>query len=156
VKLDFIMLADEADAAGHKLYIHGAGLRRIDAPELPWRASVAVAAQFSAALDEAGNRHDLRAQLTAPSGALMAELPQFPIQLPPTEEIPPDWEELALVAVIKLEGIPFQEEGWHLFRFTLDEQPLDEIRMRIVRTDSPTSGQEATPGEVPAPEKSGT
>jgi hypothetical protein len=42
MNLDFALLAEAATPAEGKQFIHGAGLRRIDAPQLPWPDDVLV------------------------------------------------------------------------------------------------------------------
>jgi hypothetical protein len=46
----------------------------------------------------------------------MAEFPPLPIELPSVEDVGGDWEELSVAVVAALGGVPFHEEGWHVFR----------------------------------------
>jgi hypothetical protein len=137
LRLDFATLADGADSAGRKLHILGGGLRRIDTPDLPWVGTLAIAAQFTAELEEAGSTYPLAVDVVRPDGALLLGVRGLTLQLPPEDKLGADWTEISTVSVIKVAGAPFEIEGWYSFRLSLLEDMVAELRLRIVKGPGP-------------------
>jgi hypothetical protein len=131
MRLDFAILAEDAAAAEGKLYIHGGGLGRIDAPQLPWVSHLAVAMKFTASLDELGTHHELGLLFLAPDGTTAMDFPMISIDIPidPPGE---DAEELAVVAVIGIGVVAFAAAGWYEFEVRLDTDVIERLRLRIV------------------------
>jgi hypothetical protein len=133
VIVDFVMLADAAASANRKLYIHGGGLRRIDAPALPFVCPISVVARFTADLDEAGDAHALKVRLISPADEVLFELGGLPVIVPKEPpEVGPDWEEISAAVTLGFAAVVFREEGWHVFSVELDDEPLADLRLRIV------------------------
>ncbi len=141
--LDFVLLADDAAAEGRKLYIHGGGLRRIEAPVIPVATHLAIAARFTAELAEAGDRHRLGTRLMGRRGEQIVAFPDVPIVIPPRDELGEDWEEISVATVLNFPAIVFFEEGWHTFRIDLDGEHLRDLRLRITRSFPATNTGEA-------------
>lgn len=130
MNLDYILLAEAAAAGEGKQFLHGAGLRRIDAPQIPFVAQAAIALRFTASLEEAGDRHVLQIRLVQPSGEQLFETPPLQIDVP-SEVGQPDSDELGINMAVE-GSFPFQQAGWHVFHVSLDEEPLAELRLRVV------------------------
>lgn len=69
MRLDFLLLADAATEAGGKLYIHGAGITRLQVPNFPWAQPLSLIARFvlESEADAAAERH-FSFQVVDPSG----------------------------------------------------------------------------------------
>jgi hypothetical protein len=141
LKLDFALLAEAAAGAEGKLYLHGAGLRRIDVPQLPWASTLAVVARFTADLEEAGAEHEIQLTVYSPDREEILLPPPIPLVLPTKESLPGDWVEMSAVALAQLTGA-FAVEGWFEFELKLDGEHLTTMRLRIVDAKVPiiTSG----------------
>lgn len=136
--LDYILLAEAAASGEGKQFLHGAGLRRIDAPQIPFLAQVAIAMRFTAGVEEAGDEHVVRFRVTRPSGDELLETPPLEIQV--SGDVGADAEEIGVHLMV--EGtFNFPEVGWYVFHVTLDDEPLGEpLRLRIVLIDRPSEG----------------
>jgi hypothetical protein len=130
--LEFACLADEATAAEDKLYIHGAGLRRIQVPQVPWVIHLAVAARFNAAVSQLGETHHLHVRLTTPNDQILFPLPETQIVLG-TQNIIQDADQLGVAIVFRIGAIAVRETGWHLFSLLIDqaEEPIVKLPLRI-------------------------
>jgi hypothetical protein len=83
MRLDFLLIADAASEAGGKLYIHGAGITRLEVPTFPWAQPLSLVARFVLE-DEADARlpHGFSFQVVSPSGEDV--LPPLVAELNPT------------------------------------------------------------------------
>jgi hypothetical protein len=133
VKLDFAILAEHIASANKKLYIHGGGLRRIDAPELPIVFPVGVAASFTASLDEAGNTHEVSVEVIDPNGVVELDFGRMDLEIPHAAE-GSDWDEITAIIVVQANAIAVQHPGWYVFRLALDGEHLTDLRLRVVVT----------------------
>jgi hypothetical protein len=137
VKLDFAVLAEAAAVGDRKLFLHGAGLRRFDLPQIPWFAALAIGVRFTAELDEAGDVHSLTLRLLSPSDIEIMRTPRMELAITPADEVPADWEEISVVAALNSSAVAFHEQGWHVVELIVDEGSADEqvihLRLRIVQ-----------------------
>jgi hypothetical protein len=134
VNLDFAILADSVSLGGadnDKLFIHGAPLRRIDVPQLPWAAAMGIGISFTAPLEEVGERHSLGIRITGPpEDKEVLEPFSLPFSLPNRTQ--DDWARLGSLLAIDLGVIGFGYDGWYTFALLLDNSPLTELQLRIV------------------------
>ena len=127
------VLAEAVSLAGDKLFIHGAPLKRIDVPQLPWPASIGIALSFTADLDEAGEQHELQFRVVGPAeDAVVLTAPPFPLGLPARHEVPADFERINALAAIGLGLVGFSYEGWHHVELSLDSASLTTLDLRVV------------------------
>lgn len=133
MKLDFVVLAEAVSLAGDKLYLHGAPLKRLDVPQLPWAVPMGIGLSFTADLEEAGNAHELQFRMTGPAeGTETLAAPPFPLQLPQRDQLPPDFERISALTAIGLGIVGFSYEGWYTIELALDSEPLASLEVRVV------------------------
>jgi hypothetical protein len=133
MKLDFAVLAEAVGSSGGKLFIHGAPIKRIDVPTLPWAVSIGVALSFTGTLDEAGSVKQLEMKIYGPDNdRQVLATPSMSVALPMTP--PPDWERLAAIVTIELGVIGLTHDGWHRVQFLLDGDLVKELEFRVVVT----------------------
>jgi hypothetical protein len=130
MKLDFAMLASDAAAVEGRLYIHGGGLRSFDVPRVPWVEHLAVAAKFTADIDEINARHVLELAAFTPGGR--GFFPAAPIEVRlGTEHVDPDWTELGVIVAVRIAALAFSETGWYMFELYVDSEPVTELPLRF-------------------------
>ena len=151
MKLDFAILADAVSLAGEKLYIHGAPLKRLDVPQLPWAVPLGIGLSFTGSLEEAGNVHELGFRLVGPAeDAHVTTSPPIPLHLPERVRLPSDYERINVLAAIQLGVIGFSFEGWHIVELTLDSEPLASLEFRV--TQQPELRERMTYTEATGPD----
>jgi hypothetical protein len=96
-----------------------------------------VAAQFTAAIDEAGQEHSLSLTIHDPTGAPLAASPPFEIRL---GHALPGWDDITVIAVLELASMTFADEGWYSFDLDLDGRDLVDLPLRVVL--NPSTAQE--------------
>jgi hypothetical protein len=138
VKLDFAFLADGAVVANNKVYAHGAGLRRVDVPTLPWSLQLSLAIRLTVGLDEPDAVHAIQVRLFAPSGDQVAEYAPLTLNLAKPEPMPSDWDEISAFAVIEF-VLGVGEAGWWRFEVTLDEEPLSTLPLKVAVAPQPVA-----------------
>jgi hypothetical protein len=129
LNLDFALIAEAAAAANGKLYLHGAGVRKLDVPILPWNLSLAIVLRFTALPAEQGDSHDLSVFVQAPDGRRVIEGATLSMMV--AEPMSPEADELGLIGVMEF-AFGVAEEGWWQFDLRLDEEPLEVLRLKIV------------------------
>lgn len=131
MQLDAFMLADAAATFEGKLYIHGGGFTRINAPAIPWvqpQLSIVIRLQVE---DDWKPDNELGLRLFDPDGASV--LPPIVIPLP-SEPPPavPAGEEAYIQMVLGLGPIQFAQEGVYRFEVKLGEDVLRSMRFPVV------------------------
>jgi hypothetical protein len=83
--VEWIILADAAEAVNNKLYLMGGGWQAITANRpLPMHYPCAVAVAFSVPWDETDRQHSIEVAIEDPSGATLASVPgQVEVSSPP-------------------------------------------------------------------------
>jgi hypothetical protein len=125
VRLEAFMLADAADSYEGKLYIHGGGITRIQAPALPWlQPQLALVARFHTEPGEVPEGHTLEIRIIDPNGAVAAATGVLKMPAKSIEKISED-EETYVQVILTMGPLPFAREGTHYIEMLLDG---DEIR----------------------------
>jgi Family of unknown function (DUF6941) len=138
MRLDAFLLADAARVADDgKLYIHGGGVTKIEAPSLPWlvpRLSVALRFQVEDEDFDGWPPGMVRLVFQAPDrGEILHAVLPFPDE-PPTGGV--EGEEVFLQLVLNLEPLPVAITGAHRFELSLDERMLRVLPLPVVLADS--------------------
>jgi hypothetical protein len=142
MKLDFALLAEAVTpGADGRLFIHGAPIKRVNVPALPWATAMGVAVSFDATLEEAGRSHAVTLRFTGPSeDPRVIETPPMQLRLP---EPGFDSVGLAAHAAIQFGLIGLTHEGWHEIEISVDGEPIATLRFRVVVVPEPAAALNA-------------
>ncbi len=126
------MLADAAAAFNGKLYIHGGGIGRIDAPVIPWaQPSMALVARFLLKEEELGKPRRLGIRLLDPDGAHAMPPADAEGALERPGEVV-EGEEFHLQLVLTVGPVLFAREGIFRFELRVDGKTAREIPLPVV------------------------
>ena len=133
MELDSFLLADAASVADGKLYVHGGGITRIAAPELPWvHPQLAIVIRLRLDPDDLQDKGaTLQVRLFAPDGSFV--VPNADVPLPAGQRTPKaEGEEGFAQVVLTVAPVPFEREGTYLLEVALDGRPIREMRIPVV------------------------
>jgi hypothetical protein len=118
MRIDTFLLADAASGAGGKLFIHGGGISRVNAPAFPFvLPQLALAARF--VLDEAdyGQSHRFEALVRDPTNTQIFAMKPVEFEIPPPPSSHFEGEEHALQFALNMSPLTFEDAG--IYRFEL-------------------------------------
>ena len=124
--LDFLILADKAEALNGKLYLMGGGFTNLYLVQLPGPASIDLAIGLSFDYHETGEQHEMSVALENADNQPMGPPMVLPLPIGRPPGLPPG-DSLRLV--IAVNG-PFQIEAEGLYHFVV---ALDGTRFRPTR-----------------------
>lgn len=146
MRIDTCILADAAAVHDGKLFIHGGGVTRINAPQLPIGTTLTLVIRLQVELEDFGREHKLSFSISDPDGAFVIP-PQdaaFGSEGGHPEDAVPD-EELYWTLPIGLGAILFARAGTHRLKVKVDDQervvplpvvPLTEEQLRAVASEA--------------------
>jgi hypothetical protein len=135
MRLDFLMLADGANVAEGKIYVHGGGLTRATFPEFPSNPMFLTAvARFLMDADELGalQEREVAFEMLHDDGTRV-ELGGGQLRWDPGEQVRED-EEQAVVLVAPM-LIAFQAPGSYELRLLLDGEPVGTRRLLAMQSE---------------------
>lgn len=136
MRLDTVLFADAASAIGGKLYIHGGGITRIEAPTFPWtHPQLAIVVRLEVE-DRDRERWAVEAPMLSvalrdPDGKDLIETVALPLRgdLPP----PSGTEEPRYLHMVLTAGpLEFAREGVFELELGLGEEPLRTVPLFVV------------------------
>jgi hypothetical protein len=136
MRLETLIMADNAAAAEGKLYLHGAGISRITPPQIPWpHPMLSFVIRLEAhSMEDFLAPHELTLAIEDPDGGLL--LPPRTLTLMHNE--PPallEGEPLYANLVFTVAPILFVKEGLHTVKVELDGEPAAAVPLPVgVRT----------------------
>lgn len=142
---DTILLADYASVHDGKLFVHGGGITRLDAHELPLvLPTLAVVARIRIDDDaELDVPHRYSLKITGPNDELVVpESYLDSVAEGEREELPPG-EDRYVQLVIAMGGLVFRSAGPHRVQLSVDESPLVGCSFAVVKMGPPAAVEKA-------------
>ena len=145
MRFDSLLLADAIDTSGGRLYIHGGGVTRIDAPILPWTHPqlaflIRLLAQDTADLQAP---HRLGIRVDGPDGEVVIPETVFEAGLPADAPLPVDGEEPYRNLTLTASPLTFPRPGVYTIHLALDGQEVHTMRLLVSPvTDGPLETSE--------------
>jgi hypothetical protein len=126
------IFADAATAAEGKVYIHGGGVTRINAPVLPWiQPQLALAVRLVTEPDDIKDEHIITLRLVDPQGAPV--LPDAAVRVPPQPPPPKvEGEPTYLLLAVGIGPIPFTHQGIYRVAIIVDGDELRSLPLAVV------------------------
>jgi hypothetical protein len=133
MQVETFLLADAVSAPPDgKMYIHGGGLTRINAPMLPFSLQLGVAVRLAVTEDELRTPHVFSLTFTDHNGAEIH--PTLQLKSMPLTQIEPlaEGEERFAQLALNVGGLTFTREGPCKIEFAIDKLPLRTLTLAVV------------------------
>jgi hypothetical protein len=133
MQLDTFMLADAATGAPDgKLYIHGGGITRIAAPEIPWtQPQLAIVTRLLMAPEDWGQTHRLQVLLLAPDRTPL--MPTANVEIPAPSQLPAaEGQEQYMQLTLGFASPTFLEEGLYTVELHVNDELLRSMPLPVV------------------------
>ena len=121
MKLDVFLIADAASGVEGKLFVHGGGVGRIDAPIWPWsHPMMSVVIRFVIDEDEQDVPHATEVRLLDPEGEPVIDLGPFewPARAVQSRQ---EGEQVFWDLVLGVAGFRFETQGVYVWEVKADE-----------------------------------
>lgn len=135
MKLDTFLLADAAATAPNKkLFIHGGGITRIDAPDFPYlQTQFGIVLRFSCDDEtDAGADHTFGFRILQPDGSELYPAVEAPIHAPPDHHKWVEGEEVFRSVVIQAGPVAFEGPGVYAIEIKLDGEVVRTAALPVV------------------------
>jgi hypothetical protein len=138
--LDFFMLADGANVAEGKIYIHGGGITRFHVPAFPSpMPQVAAVARFIIARDDIGRSQPITIGWRGPGDLGLLHEIRGDITAQDLGSLPN--EEHGVVIVATFSGIPLERPGSYEARLTIIGDEDNYVARQVIAVHVPVSDQ---------------
>ena len=129
--LDFLILADKAEALNGKLYMIGGGFASVGMSQIPGPAQFDLAIGLVFDYHETGEQHELSVVLENADNRPVGNVIRLPLPIGRPPGLPPG-DSVRLV--IAIQGpFPIEAEGLHHFVVSVDENRFEPTRFRVHR-----------------------
>ncbi len=122
MRASLFLIAEAAAAVGQRLYIHGGGITRVDAPMLPWAEQLAFAIRLQVTPDEVGI-HQVRIRTVDPDGEVVGEALELPFIVQEPDQLA-DGEPMMVHAGLTIAPITVFRPGPHVCELIVDGEVL--------------------------------
>jgi hypothetical protein len=148
VQVDVFLLSDAATAAADgKLYIHGGGITRINAPTLPITVPVTLAVSLALDADELGRDFHFVWRVVGPDGSPVIPQSEADATAEGRFQGAIEGEQSHLQFTLTM-ALPISQEGIHRLTLEVDSELVREITLPVVIVPP-------EPSTAPPPEPSG-
>lgn len=128
--LESFILADAATVAEGKLYVHGGGISRINAPSLPLAMQLTAAIRLIIDREDLGRSHQVMLVVVDPDGSMLMPPISFePVFEDRNPQMLPD-EEQSLQVTLGM-GLQFSRAGTYRIKLTVDEEVLRDMPLPV-------------------------
>ena len=130
--LDYLILAEAASALQGRMFIHGAGITRIVAPELPWiepQLAVAAYLMFDPEFDAGDHELELRVADVDGTSILPPSRTAFYVPVNPSLV---EGEPYGMNIALTLAPLPFRNEGGHTITLLTDGAVMGQRTFGVV------------------------
>jgi hypothetical protein len=133
MRLDTFLLADAASAPPDgKIYVHGGGITRIDAPMLPFTLQLGIVIRLVVSEDELREAHHFSLAFTDRAGAPVHPTMQIKSEPLPHIDALAEGEERIAQLALNVGGLTFRHEGPCTIEFAADGVPLKTMTLAVV------------------------
>ncbi len=135
VRLDFLILADKAEAIGGKLYLMGGGFDRVRLATIPGAAQFDVAVGILVGYNETNLKHAFELRCEDPDNNLVFDAPQGAIEVGRPPGMTPGSEQRALLVFAG--PFPFRAPGDYSWVIVLNGERQPPTRFRVEQAHAP-------------------
>ena len=130
MKVDWIVLANAAEAREGVVYLMSAGWDTMARPSYPSQLNAAVGMRLLFHRSEA-REHHVEVQVATQDGTQLMPPVRFPLPVVVPQALPPGWD-VAVAVAVTLSVIPIPGEGKYAIEVLLDDTHLKSLPFQAV------------------------
>jgi len=132
LELETFLLADAASSFEGKLYVHGGGITRLNAPTLPLiLPSLALVLRLRPEREDFGVTHQMNVTLTDPDGGVVFPPLPLPFEAPEAVETV-EGEEVYFSLTLNLPMLTFARAGVYTMSIAIDDNKVRTSTLPVV------------------------